>query len=172
MRAILEQHEPWRGLVRAGNVELRELTAGAELALGEYLSAIPIAVTHRGELSETVGFIIRGPRHAALYIPDIDGWEQWNRPIEELLGKVDVAYLDGTFYSGGELGGRDMRAIPHPCISESIARFAALPAQERAKVRFLHFNHTNPVLRPGSEEADIVAIAGHRLADEGEQFEL
>jgi len=172
MRAFLEQNEPWRTLVKAGNVVLNQLQEGAEQALNENLTATPIAVPHRDELSETVGFIIRGSRRSALYIPDIDGWEQWHRSIEDLLATVDVSYLDGTFYSAGELGGRDMRAIPHPRIEASIARFASLPEEERFKVRFLHFNHTNPVLNQLSEETRSVLGAGHHLAVEGEKFEL
>lgn len=191
MRAFLEHNEPWRGLVQAGNIKLRELVDRVELALSEggdeadlfseaadldsqepRLCVTPITVPHRDEHSETVAFIISGPRRLALYVPDVDGWEQWGRQLDYILAAVDRAYLDGTFYSGGELGGRDMSTVPHPCIADSIARFAALSKRERAKLRFLHFNHTNPVLRPGSEEAEIVAVAGHRLADEGERFEL
>lgn len=51
-------------------------------------------------------------------------------------------------------------------------RFSDLPKTERNKVRFLHFNHTNPVLDPQSREAERVRGAGHHLAVEGERFEL
>jgi pyrroloquinoline quinone biosynthesis protein B len=31
-------------------------------------------------------------------LPDIDKWEKWSTPIESILARVDLAYLDGTFY--------------------------------------------------------------------------
>ena len=46
-------------------------------------------------------------------------------------------------------------------------RFAPLADAERAKVRFIHLNHTNPALWPGPERQRIRA-AGMGLAEEGE----
>ena len=77
---------------------------------------------HRDEYSETVGFLIRGPRRRVAFIPDIDKWERWSRPIEEAVAGCDVAYLDGTFFADGELPGRDMAEIPHPFVVESLRR--------------------------------------------------
>jgi pyrroloquinoline quinone biosynthesis protein B len=115
---------------------------------------------------------IQGPNRSALFLPDIDKWNRWETQIEGVLSEVDAAYLDGTFYADGELGGRDMSRIPHPFIAESIQRFAALPESERDKVRFLHLNHTNPALDPSSPESGNVRDAGHHVAVEGEVFEL
>jgi pyrroloquinoline quinone biosynthesis protein B len=84
---------------------------------------------------------------------------------------VDVAYLDATFYANGEIPGRDMSGFPHPFITHSLARFAALPEAERAKVRFIHLNHTNPALWPG-EARDAVEAGGFRMAEEGERVTL
>jgi pyrroloquinoline quinone biosynthesis protein B len=85
---------------------------------------------------------------------------------------VDVALLDGTFWADGEVPGRDMSAFPHPRISKSLDRFAALPAPERSKIHFIHFNHTNPAARPGSPEGRAVEAAGSHLAEEGQVFPL
>ena len=124
---------------------------------------------HRDELSETVGFRIEGPQRSAVYLPDIDGWERWDRSVEEVVATTDAAYLDGTFYDSEELPGREMSTVPHPLIRDSTERFAALPAPERAKIRFIHFNHTNPVLDPASSATLAVAGAGLGLAEEGER---
>ena len=51
-------------------------------------------------------------------------------------------------------------------------RFAKLPAAERAKVRFIHLNHTNPALVPGSDAQRAIESAGMRLAAQGERVPL
>ncbi len=56
------------------------------------------------------------------------------RDIKEEIAKVDLALLDGTFLRNGELPNRDMSAIPHPFIEESMSLFATLPAEEKQKV--------------------------------------
>ena len=85
---------------------------------------------------------------------------------------VDVAYLDGTFYANGEIPGRDMASIPHPFIEETLARLRRQPESQRAKVRFIHLNHTNPALQPNSEARKAIEAAGMRVAIEGERVGL
>jgi pyrroloquinoline quinone biosynthesis protein B len=172
MRRFLETNGPWSQLVSLENIELRNLSDGQALQLNEHIRVIPFIVPHRDEYSETVGFRVVGPNRSVLYLPDIDKWNKWNERIEDVLASVDVAYLDGTFYSDNELPGRDMSEIPHPFIVESLQRFSRLPVSERSKVRFMHFNHTNPVLDPESPQARSVTAAGLRLADQGEIVEL
>jgi len=172
MRAFMENNGPWSQLVTAENIVIRELADGTPLKLNERISVTPFLVPHRDEYSETVGFHIRGPNRSAVFLPDIDKWDRWKIKIEGVLHAVDVAYLDGTFYDNGELPGRDMSQIPHPSIAESMRRFAGLPKSERNKVRFLHFNHTNPVLDSRSSATENVRAAGHHLAVEGERFKL
>jgi pyrroloquinoline quinone biosynthesis protein B len=172
MRRFLRNHGPWNQLVNTKNIEIHEIADGKMWKLNEQISVTPLLVPHRDEYSETVGFVIRGPHRSALFLPDIDKWDRWERKITEVLGEVDVAYLDGTFFADGELPGREMSTIPHPFITESMERFANLPKAERNKVRFLHLNHTNPALDHRSPEAKRVRDAGHNLASEGERFKL
>jgi pyrroloquinoline quinone biosynthesis protein B len=172
MRALLAEHGPWSQLVQLGNVELRPLTQGVPVRLGERLSVTPFLVPHRDEYSETVGYHVDGPRRSALYIPDIDKWEKWDRSIEAALGAVDVAYLDGTFYEDGEVPGRNMSEIPHPFIVESLERLGRLAPELRSRVRFIHLNHTNPALQPGSAARAAIETAGFRVAEQLERFEL
>lgn len=171
MRGFLEHNGPWDQLVRYENIKLRTLKAGEGVALGEGLTVTPILVPHRQEYSEVVGYRIDGPTRSVLYIPDIDSWEEWDTMgtrIEDMIAHVDTAYIDGTFFANGEIPGRDMRGFPHPFISHSMERFAALPDAERAKVRFLHLNHTNPALHPNGPAQAIIRRAGMRVAVEGE----
>jgi pyrroloquinoline quinone biosynthesis protein B len=171
MRGFLETNGPWSQLVAFGNIELRDLEDGRAVDLGA-LRVTPLRVPHRDEYSETVGFVIAGPEKRALFIPDIDKWEQWDRVLEDVLASVDYAFLDATFYADGELPGRDMSRIPHPFVVETMARLRAVPARERGKVWFIHMNHTNPVLWDDTPESAAVRAAGFRLAREGMRFGL
>jgi pyrroloquinoline quinone biosynthesis protein B len=145
MRSFLEQNGPWSQLVSLANIELRTLNAGAPQKLNERITVTPLLVPHRDEFSETAGFIVRGPSRAVLWLPDIDKWEKWTTPIEAVVEQVDVAFVDATFYSAEELPGRDLREIPHPTVEETLARFAASPL--RPRLRFVHLNQSNPLLR-------------------------
>ncbi|MFP6882038.1 MAG: MBL fold metallo-hydrolase [Roseibacillus sp.] len=172
MRTFLETNGPWEQLVELKNIALRNLADGVTVKLNDRLSLTPMLVPHRDEYSETVGFRVTGPDRSILYLPDIDKWTRWKTKIEEVLQTVEVAYLDGTFFADGELPGRDMSKIPHPFIAESIERFSKLDASERAKVRFLHLNHTNPALDPESDAAKAIEKAGHHVAKQGERVGL
>ncbi len=172
MQAFLTDNGPWNLLITSGNIALRPLAADQPVILNDRLTITPMLVPHRDEFSETVAFRIDGPSRSILFIPDIDKWELWDRSIEDEIAKVDVAYLDGTFYANGEIPGRDMSQIPHPFIEESLRRFAPLPASHRARIRFIHLNHTNPALNPASDAAHHVRDAGFNIAHEGETVSL
>ena len=131
-----------------------------------------MTVPHRDEFSETVAFKIIGPNRSVLFLPDIDKWSKWETQIETVLADVDVAYLDGSFYDGNELPGRDMAEIPHPFLIESIKRFGPLPSEQRSKVRFIHLNHTNPGLDVNSKAVAEIRAAGMNLAQQLEKVEL
>ena len=172
MGQFLKSNGPWSQLVSAKNIAVRDLADGRAAQLNERIRVTPFLVPHRDEYSETVGFRLEGPDRSVVFLPDVDKWERWETTIEDVLSEVDVAHLDGTFFDDGELPGRDMSGIPHPFIAESMRRFGGLAESERNKVRFLHFNHTNPVLDGQSREAREVRAAGYRLAVEGERVEL
>lgn len=166
MRSFLETNGPWDQLVRYGNVELRSLEENTPVALNDRISVTPIRVPHREEYSEVVGFVVRGPRRSALFVPDIDKWDRWDRRIEDVLATVDLAWLDGTFFADGELPNRDMSAIPHPFIRETMDRLQSLPATDRASVRFIHLNHTNPALRDDAPATREIRARGFEVARE------
>jgi len=171
MRMLLEQEEPWALLTRLGHIVPVAASAGEPVALGPRVTATPFLVPHRDELSETVGWTITGPHKTVVWLPDIDKWERWDTPLETLLATADVAYLDATFFADGELG-RDMSTIPHPFVTETIERLRSADARTRAKVRFVHLNHTNPALDPSSDAARTIREAGMAVAVEGERVAL
>ncbi len=175
MERFLKSNGPWDQLVRYRNIDIRPLEAGLPVQISDRISVTPIPVPHRQEYSEVVGYEIRGPSRSVLYIPDIDSWEEWDQQgvrIEERIAAVDGAYLDGTFFANGEIPGRDMSGFPHPFISRSMRRFAELPETEKAKIRFIHLNHTNPALLPDGEARKRVEEAGFKVAVQGERTGL
>jgi pyrroloquinoline quinone biosynthesis protein B len=172
MGSYLADNGPWSLMVREGRIAPLGLESDLPIPIAEDLTVTPISVPHRHEFTDTLAFVVDGPGGSLLYLPDIDKWERWDRRIEDLIARVDVALLDGTFYADGEIPGRSMKDIPHPFISESLARFADLPASERAKIHFTHLNHTNPAVDPKGPAARAVAAAGMSVAREGQVFGL
>ena len=172
MRGFLSKNGPWDQLVRLNQIELRPLTPGEKIELVPGLSITPFLVPHRDEYTDTLGFEIRGPQRALLYIPDIDKWERWSEKIEDRLARADVALLDATFFDEHDLRGRKISEVPHPFVVESLARFAPLPASERRKVVFTHLNHTNPAAIADTVERRAVLAAGFSVAVEGQRIDL
>ena len=171
MREFLQTNAPWSQLVSLNNIQLKPLRDYQTEPLGA-IRVTPLLVPHRDEFSETVGFKIFGPRHSALFIPDIDKWGLWSRSIVDEIRSVDYALLDATFFDGDELPGRDMAEIPHPFVVESMALFDELTPEERSRVWFIHMNHSNPLLDPSSDAHQRVLEAGYGIASEGLQLPL
>src|SRR4029079_8678596 len=160
MAAFLRGNEPWKQLVTLGQIELREVLPGHELTMGQF-TVTPILVPHRDQLSDTIGFRVRGPSRSLLYIPDIDKWERWDRRIADEVAAVDVALLDGTFHAPREVLARSLAEIPHPLVGETMALLAAPTL--RGRVHFIHLNHTNALLWD-ADAAAAVEARGFRVA--------
>ena len=170
MGQFLQNNGPWSQLVALENIQLMPIADGKPVRLNERISVTPLMVPHRDEFSETVAFQITGPSKSVLFLPDIDKWTRWETRIEDVIAKVDIAFLDATFYDGDELQGRDMTQIPHPFVVESIKRFRVLPAETRSRIRFIHLNHTNPALNPNSKAAADIRKAGMDIASTLDRF--
>ena len=164
MKNFLENNGPWSQLVSLNNILINPLSEGKWEKISPSLRVKPILVPHRDEFSETVGFIIEGPQKKLLFIPDIDKWEKWQTAIVSLIKEVDYALIDGTFFNAAEVGNRNIAEIPHPLVQESMKLFDSMPAKEKEKIMFIHFNHTNPLLNEESKEARLVKSKGFRIA--------
>ena len=147
MADFLTRNGPWSQLVSLGNIVTRPVGYDAPLTLPGGVQVTALKVPHRDEYSDTVGYILQGPRTRALFIPDIDRWEKWDRPVRELADTVDLAFLDGTFASPTEVN-RNIEEIPHPMMPAT----RALLKGSRARLWFIHVNHTNAEL----DAADVV----------------
>jgi len=170
MKTFLENNGPWSQLVTLYNIALQPLQNEQTVVLSNNIKVTPIIVPHRDEFSETVGYRIEGPNKKILFIPDINKWALWNKDIAKEIAAVDYAFVDGTFYSGDEIQTRNIAEIPHPFIIESMKLLANLPASEKGKVYFIHFNHTNPVINPKSPQAVMVLRKGFHLAKFGQRI--
>ncbi|MGI4744307.1 MAG: MBL fold metallo-hydrolase [Janthinobacterium lividum] len=171
MADFLTKNAPWSQLLTLHNVLLQPLTAGQAVTLNPKLHVTPFLVPHRDEFTETVGFEIMGAHKKAVFIPDIDKWSKWSQNLSDVVKHADYVLLDATFYRNGELP-RDMAEVPHPFVEETLRLLQALPPAERAKVYFIHFNHTNPLLNRDSPERREVLRQGFRVADEGLELPL
>ncbi len=174
MAAFLRANGPWSLLVARRNVVLHELTPGQTLTLAPGLTVTPLLVPHRDELSDTLGFVVRGPRRTLLYVPDTDSWTAWKPSLPEVLRRerVDVALLDGTFYSAGELPDRDVSRIGHPLMNVTMELLGAQVRGGGLQVFFTHLNHSNPALDPAGPERAALAAAGFQVLAEGQELIL
>ncbi len=167
LNEFLRAHAPWRQLVEQNNIALRELALDEWLPLTPTLAVMPLRVPHRDEWSDTVAFVARGPTRQLLYLPDIDGWDRWERPVRDAVSGVDVALLDGSFFSADELPGRDLSKIGHPQVTDTVARLAGVSTD----VRFIHLNHSNPLHRHGPERVWLEG-QGFKGGEAGDVWEL
>lgn len=172
MKKFLETNGPWSQLVSNKNISLNQIEKEQSVFLSTNLTVTPFLVPHRDEYSETVGYKIKGPNKVALFIPDIDKWDKWEKVITEEIQKVDYAFLDATFYSGKEINNRDISQIPHPFIIESLEMFQSLNMQNRNKVIFIHLNHTNPVINLNSKEAKNILDQGFNIGNINDVYHL
>jgi pyrroloquinoline quinone biosynthesis protein B len=170
MYDYLKANGPWSQLVDLCNISLKKMQSDSVVELNSRLRVAAIPVPHRDEFSETAAFLIQGEK-TALFIPDIDKWTRWEEDIREWIKEVDYAFLDATFYDGDELPNRDMSEIPHPFVVESMQLFEPLEPEDRAKVTFIHFNHSNPLIFDGSKKEE-VEMKGFKVARRLQVFPL
>lgn len=172
MSSYLKNNGPWSQLLGLNNIVLHGLNVEKVVSLSDKITVKPVLVPHRDEFSETVGFIISGPKKKILFIPDIDKWSKWNYRLSAMLDSVDYAFLDATFYSGTEIKQRDISMIPHPFVIETMEMLKEEALEKRRKIWFIHLNHTNPLLNKNSVEYKSVLKAGFNIAGYGMRFEI
>ncbi len=157
MAEFLTSNGPWSLLVKNKNIVLRVVEPDKPVDLPGGMRVTPFLVPHREEFTDTVGYMIEGPRKRVVFIPDIDRWEKWDRSVRDLADEVDLLFLDGSFSSPAEIGSRDITQIPHPMMPHT----RELLRGTRGELWFIHLNHTNPALCGGKD-----------VAREGMEFDL
>ena len=171
MSNFLQNNGPWSQLVDINNIKIKEINFGLSTKELTNIYITPFQVPHRDEYSETAGYIIKGKNKKALFIPDIDKWEKWDRDLSQIVKEFDFLLIDATFYDSKEIN-RDISEIPHPLVTETIALLSGLSIENRNKVYFIHMNHTNMMLDPDSELSRLVLSKGFNIARLGQKLYL
>lgn len=171
MSEFLKSNGPWNQLVNINNIEIQKLNFGESNNELTNISVTPIKVPHRDEYSETAGYVIQGKNKKALFLPDIDKWEKWDKNLVHLTEEFDYLLLDATFYDSKEIN-RDINEIPHPLVTETMSLLDNLSSELKVKVYFIHMNHTNLMLDPESELSKLVESKGFNIARLGQKLNL
>ena len=162
------------------------LAAGETVELEPGLRATAVAVPgltpgYAGRIAlddAVVAFALREDGGAgALFAPVFSGV---SAGLLAAAREAAVAFLDGSFWSDGELGGfgveKSARALGHAPVSGAGGTLEALAAEPGAasagRLYFAHLNNTNPMLDPGSHAAREIARLGFALAEDGMEFRL
>jgi len=178
MHALIERTPQWSLMVEQGVFSAQPISSGAAQMLSENVRVEPLAVPHRAELSDMHAFVVRGPNKSVLFLPDHDRWEDTLShhgvsTIREWLAKlsVDVALVDGTFWSSDELSGRSQLDVPHPPVAETLERLG--PKRDGdPEIVFIHLNHTNPLFLETSEQHRVLTQLGWQVGQQGMSFTL
>ena len=168
----------WNLLVKSGNITVNPFQNNVAFFPSKNcgFKIKPIKIPHRAELSDMHAFLIQGPKKNLLFLPDHDSWDETlthvkKNTIREWFKseKIDIALIDGTFWSSTELVGRDISKIPHPTVVESLDLLGH-KSESSFDLKFIHLNHTNPLLDDKSVELKKVNTMGWDIAKEGESF--
>ena len=176
MIKLIENTPKWNKLIEDKILIPIQFNSNESMQISENLKITPIRVPHRDELTDTHAFMINGPEKSLLYLPDHDTWEETLNMVQQdsviewfdFLG-IEIVLMDGTFWSKNELSRQD--DVPHPPVVESLERLGNVKGKE-LEVFFIHFNHTNPLLIPKSNEIKKLLDSGCKIPIEGQQFLL
>jgi pyrroloquinoline quinone biosynthesis protein B len=178
MLSLIEQTPQWSLMVEQGVFSVVPTAAGSLHSLSPDVRLEAVQVPHRAELSDMHAFIVRGPNQSVLFLPDHDRWDDTLAhhhvsSIREWLSslRVDIALVDGTFWSANELSGRRQDEVPHPTVSETLERLGPR-VEGDPHVVFIHLNHTNPLHEPSSPEHQTVIDMGWTVGEQGMTFTL
>ena len=178
MYHLVDQTPQWNLMVQQGVFEIQTFAVGTSLYNKDEVIIEPVRIPHRDELSDMHAFIIRGPNKSLLFLPDHDSWDetlavhncstlrQWLSAM-----RIDVALIDGTFWSEDELGGRDQSKVPHPPVVQTL-KMLGQKQQGDPEIFFTHLNHTNPLYDQESEQMKQVTQLGWGVVHQGQHFTL
>jgi len=160
---FLERNQPWASLLSSGHLVATPMESNV-VTIGPF-SVTALPVPHRDEHTDTVAFSVEVEgRPWLLYLPDIDSWSAWP-DAERVIASHRVALLDATFSSATELPGRDLDAIRHPLVPDTIERFSHLTSDHM--IVLTHINHSNPLGRPDAQITKTAADQGYLVAYDG-----
>lgn len=160
--SFLRENRPFRDMVSWGVIDVRPVRPGDELPLVDGLTLRSLPVPHREDFSDTVAWVVEGPRETLVYAPDMD---HMGAAFVDLVEAVDMAFVDGTFFRRDEIPGA-MGTVPHPPVEESVVRLQRA-RDGGTRVAFTHLNHTNPLCDPRSHEFEQLVCEGYGVVMDG-----
>ena len=178
MLKLIQNTPRWDSMLKQGVFLPIPFVSNETLRISSNLSIRPISVPHRDEFTDTHAFLIKGKKRTLLHLPDHDRWaatlafhqsasiRAWLKGME-----VDIALIDGTFWSADELSGRNQNEIPHPPVQETLQSLGKRHADD-PEIHFIHLNHTNPLHEEGSTQHHEVTNLGWGVAQQGMTFTL
>ena len=178
MHALIDRTPHWSLMVEGGTFTPHPLQPGLPVELHTSLTVEAVQVPHRDELSDMHAFLVRGPQTSLLFLPDHDRWSDTlaHHGMPDIRAwladlKVDVALVDGTFWSKDELQGRFQSEVPHPPVEETL-QLLGPRIEGDPEIVFIHLNHTNPLHDGTSPEAQRVKSLGWTVGEQGMRFTL
>ena len=172
MADFLRHNGPWSQLVDRENILLEEIRPGDQIDIAPGVTVEAFSAPHRDEFADTLGYVLHGPEKSLVYLPDTDSWAAWSSPVADFLSEIDVALVDGTFFSSDELPGRRVESIGHPLISTTMDLLQDLIDSTEIEVFFTHLNHSNEALDRNGAELREIERRGFEVLDEGDRFDL
>tara|TARA_Y100000589_G_scaffold37950_1_gene31738 strand:+ start:20984 stop:21829 length:846 start_codon:yes stop_codon:yes gene_type:complete len=177
MIELIELTPHWKIMLDQGVFVVNEIRDSQPKESDEF-TMVPLQVPHRNELSDMHAFVLRGPNKSLLYLPDHDTWNETlsmhnAETIRQFLSDlaIDIALIDGTFWSNNELKSRSQDVVPHPPIKQTL-EMLGYKQQGDPDIFFFHLNHTNPVYDEWSEEHTQVVEMGWKIGKQGMKFKL
>jgi pyrroloquinoline quinone biosynthesis protein B len=121
-----------------------------------------------------VAYVIR-ERASGAQVTIAPVFMDFNDRLYDCVAASDVALLDGTFFTDGELQDRGLpakraRALGHAPIGGADGTLVRVAALRNRRV-FVHVNNTNPILDPHSDERKSLADAGCEVSHDGWHWE-
>lgn len=161
-RDFIERNDPYRLLIDRNNIELNDFNDNETLDLqGAEIEARE--AEHSRLNTDTTSFMIKGPEKKLFYMSDIHAWTD---DTLKSVREADIAIVDGTFWNEEEIDRYE--EVPHPVMKETMHK----TEEWDTEIYFTHLNHTNPALRPESEERKELEERGFGVVEEGQEFEI
>jgi pyrroloquinoline quinone biosynthesis protein B len=184
---ILAEDFPVRRLLdRYAEFRWRELTQGKPAPVLPGVTVTPFAISDRAPRfssrpdrpAAVVALCFENPSTGkrALWAPQVPAWTD---EVRAAVAEVDVAFIDGTFWTADELirtgaGTLAAPAMGHLPVGGDGGIAEELPATGPPALRryLAHINNTNPILDPRSPERAHLGVRGIEIAPSGTSLDL
>ena len=177
MLNLVHNNPFWKSLLDQKVFKPNQFSNGEIIDTESPFAIQAIQIPHRDELSDMHAFLVKGEKKNLLFLPDHDTWEETLKfhevdTIRAFLAKnsVDIALIDGTFWSSNELSGRFQHEVPHPPVSLTVEMLGER-REDDPEILFIHLNHTNPLYLDGEERKFVIDL-GWQIGEQGMIFDI